>query len=320
MTDPKTILVTGCAGFIGGNFVNQFKGRFPGTKIIGIDNFSTGRTGVIKSEVTLYKGSVLDEALVKRVFTEQAPEYVFHFAALPNVSHANEHPRLTTEVNVVGTVALLEASKEAGVKRFIYSSSSSIYGGANKLPTKESENPPNPKSPYAIQKYTGEPFCKSFSDLFGLDTVSLRYFNAFGPGQYGNSAYSSVIPAWLESLYSPSDKRAFMEGDGSQTRDFCYVDNIVSANILAMEAPGPLKGDVFNIAHGGRTSLEEVRTLIEKYTARKLDLEKRPSRLGDIKHSYADISKANQILDYSPIVSFEDGLKRTIEWFESKTK
>lgn len=319
MSSPKTILVTGCAGFIGSNFTKQFITRFPKTKVIGIDDFSTGREDAVDSRVEFHQGSILNERFLGKIFKEQKPEYVFHFAALPRVSYANAFPRKSSEVNIIGTVALLEASKNNGVKRFIYSSSSSVYGGAKKLPTKESENPPNPKSSYAVQKYTGEPFCRVFSNLFGLDTVCLRYFNAFGPGQYGTSAYSSVIPAWLESIYFPIDKKPFIEGDGSQTRDFCFVDNIVTANILAMEASKSFKGDVLNIAHGERTSLNEVRMLIEKLTGKKLNLEERPSRLGDVKDSYADISKARDLLGYSPKVNFEDGMIRTIDWFKSRS-
>lgn len=318
MTNPKTILVTGCAGFIGSNFVQQFKKKFPKIKIIGIDDFSTGRKNTLESSIIFYKGSILDERLLEKIFFKHRPEYVFHFAALPRVSYSVEHPRHTSEVNIIGTVALLEASKNHGVKRFIYSSSSSVYGGAKKLPTKESENYPDPKSPYAVQKYIGEPFCKIFSELFGLDTICLRYFNVFGPGQYGDSPYSTVISAWLESLYFPRKKKAFLEGDGNQSRDFCYVDNVVLANILAMNSKKIFKGETFNIAHGSQTKINDVKKLIEKYTNKKLDLEKHPPRLGDVRHTRADISKAKKLLGYRPTVNFEEGLRRAIEWFESR--
>jgi nucleoside-diphosphate-sugar epimerase len=162
----------------------------------------------------------------------------------------------------------------------------------------------------------GEPFCKVFSELYGLDTVALRYFNVFGPGQYGNSAYSTVISAWLEALYFPRKKKGFIEGDGKQSRDFCYVDNVVQANIKAILAPKRFNGEGFNIAHGERTTLLEVKRLIEKYTGKKLKLEKRPSRLGDVRHTHADIAKASIGFGYRPSVTFEQGLKRTIEWYE----
>ena len=181
-----------------------------------------------------------------KIFSKHKPQYVFHFAALPRVSYSVEHPCETSEVNIIGTVALLEAAKNHGVKRFIYSSSSSVYGGAKKLPTRESECPPDPGSPYAAQKYIGEPFCKIFSDLFGSDTVCLRYFNVFGPGQYGDSPYSTVVSAWLEALYFPKNKKGFIEGTGTQSRDFCYIDSVVTANILAMQAKKDLKGEAVN--------------------------------------------------------------------------
>lgn len=315
----SSILVTGCAGFIGSNFIKKFKEIYPDTVVVGIDDFSTGRKSSLESSTVFYEGSILDKKLVTTIFSEHKPEYVFHFAALPRVSFSVEEPVLTSEVNIIGTVTLLDAAKDNGTKRFIYSSSSSVYGGAKKLPTKESENFPDPKSPYAVQKYIGEPFCKVFSSLFGLDTVCLRYFNVYGPGQYGDSPYSTVVSAWLEALYFPKHKNAFIEGDGSQSRDFCYIDNVVQANILAMEASKPLEGAAVNVAHGEQTTVNEVLDLIEKHTGKKLSLEKRPPRTGDVKHTFADISKAKELIGYSPSTTFEEGLIETIAWFESRT-
>ncbi len=318
---PKSILATGCAGFIGSNFIKGFNRQFPKARVVGIDDFSTGRRDQIDRSVKFYEGTVCDLKLLDRIFAKHRPEYVFHFAAVPRVAYSVEHPTETTIANIVGTVALLEKSKEYGVKRFIYSSSSSVYGGARILPTKESENPPKPVSPYGLQKYTGEPFCKLFTDLFGLDTVSLRYFNVFGPGQYGGSAYATVICNWLEGLYSSTkNKQPFLEGDGRQSRDFCFVGNVVEANILAMKARRPLKGEVFNVAHGRRTDLLTVKRLIEKYTDKKLRLEHRSPRLGDVRHTHADISKARRILGYRPKVDFEAGLRKTIQWFHGRAK
>lgn len=314
----KTVLVTGCAGFIGSNFVGQFKAAMPQVGIIGIDDFSTGRKEAVDRSITFYEGSILNEGLLASIFSRHKPEFVLHFAAIPRVSYSVEHPRLTTEANITGTIALLEASAKHGVKRLIFSSSSSVYGGAKKLPTKESENIPNPKSPYAAQKHAGEEFCKIFSSLFKIDTVCLRYFNVFGPGQYGDSAYSTVISAWLEALYFPKKKKGFMEGDGNQSRDFCYVDNVVMANILAMKAKNNFKGEVLNIANGERTKINEAKRLIEFHTGKKLQLEKRPPRAGDVRHTHADISKAARILGYKPKIKFEEGLARTVVWFESR--
>ena len=318
MVHPKTILVTGCAGFLGSNFVRQFPKSFPTTKIIGLDDFSTGRRGVLEGAITFYEGSILDKKILEKIFSKHKPEYVFHFAGLPSVSHSVLCPRQTSEVNIVGTAALLEASKNHSVKRFIYSSSSAIYGQVKKLPIKESDNFPDPKSPYALQKYSGEQFCKIFSNLFSLDTICLRYFNAFGPGQYGHSPYSNVISAWLESIYFPKKKKAFMEGDGNQSRDFCYVEDIVLANILAMTSQRRFSGEVFNIASGRRTKIKAVKKFIEKYSGKILDLEKRPPRVGDVRQSWADISRARKLLGYSPEIDLEEGLRKTIAWFKSR--
>jgi UDP-glucose 4-epimerase len=316
---PKTILVTGCAGFIGSNFVKQFRQEFPQTEIIGIDDFSTGRRSALDSGAIFYEGSILDTTLLENIFSKHQPEYIFHFAALPRVSFSVEHPVETSQANIIGTVALIEAAKNHGAKRLIFSSSSAVYGGAKTLPTSESENEPNPKSPYAWQKYACEPLCKIAGTLYGLDTACLRYFNVFGPGQYGDSAYSTVISAWLEALYFPNKKKAFLEDDGEQSRDFCYVDNVVQANILAMKCEQPIKGDVFNIAHGERTTVNEVKKLIEEFTGKKLDLEYRAARIGDVRHTHADISKAKKILGYEPKVNFAEGLKRAVAWFEQRS-
>jgi nucleoside-diphosphate-sugar epimerase len=314
----KAVLVTGCAGFIGSNFTRQFREQFPETEVVGLDNFATGRREALDEKITFYEGSILDRVLLEKIFAEHPIEYVFHFAALPRVSFSVEQPTKTTEANILGTITLMESAKNHGVKRFIFSSSSAVYGGAKTMPTSEAENPPNPKTPYAMQKYAIEPFCKIFTEIYGMDTVCLRYFNVFGPGQYGDSPYSTVISAWLESLYFPRNKKAFLEDDGEQSRDFCYVDNVIQANILAMKHEGKLNGEVFNVAHGERTTVNEVKKLIEEFTGRKLDLEKRQARLGDVRHTNADISKARNILGYNPEVKFNEGLKRAVAWYEKR--
>lgn len=311
------ILVTGCAGFIGSNFTEQFKKRFSKAEIVGVDNFATGRRDAVSKDIIFYEGSIGDEKFLEQIFKKHKPEYVFHFAFIPRVSYSVQFPAKTTKNNVYGTALLLEKCRDYKVKRVIYSSSSSIYGGAKKLPTKENENPADPKSPYALQKYYDELMCKIFSNLYRLDTVCLRYFNVFGPGQYGDSPYSTVVSAWLTALYLPRKKKAFLEGDGKQSRDFCYVDNVVEANILAMMAKKKFNGEFFNIAHGERTNLLEVKKLIEKYSGQKLNLEARPPRLGDVRHTHADISKARKWFGYKPKFNFEEGFKVAIEWYKS---
>jgi len=314
----KTILVTGYAGFIGSSFTKQFSKKFPKTEIIGIDDFSTGRKDAVLPSIAFYKGSILDETVLNKIFSKHKPEYVFHFAALPRVSYSVEHPRLTSEVNIVGTVALLEISKKHNVKRFIYSSSSAVYGLAKKIPTPESE-PANPLSPYAFQKYAGEKFCKMFSELYNLDTVSLRYFNVFGPGQYGDSPYSTVIAAWLEAIYFPEIKKGFIEGDGKQAKDICFIDNVVDANILAMKHKKKLNGEIFNIANSNPISINEIWRMLEKFTEKKLELEQRPPRKGDVRFTHSDISKAKRIFGYTPKIKFEEGLIKTIDWFKKRS-
>ena len=320
MTSPKTILVTGPAGFIGSNFVQKFKSQFPRVKIIGIDDFSTGRRAALDKTITFYNGSIADRGLLIKIFEKHKPEYIFHFAALPRVSYSIAEPTKSSLVNILGTVLLLEMAKDYKTKRVIISSSSSVYGDAKKLPTSEIKNEPHPISPYALQKYTDELFAKMFSKIYGMDTVCLRYFNVFGPGQRGDAPYATVIGAWLEGLYFPNNKELFIEGDGSQSRDFCFVHNVVEANILAMKRSKKFNGDCFNIAGGRRVNLRTVKQLIEKYTNRKLHLEKRPARLGDIKHTEADINKARRLLGYQPKVNFKDGLKQTVSWFKTIKK
>lgn len=312
------ILVTGCAGFIGSNFVRQCRIQFPEITIVGIDDLSTGRREAIDPSIIFYEGSILDAEFVERVFAAHGPEYVFHFAALPRISFSVQFPRQTTETNVLGTVTLLETARRHGVKRFIYSSSSSVYGGAEVLPMREDTHPSNPKSPYAAQKYASEINCRIYSEIHGMDTVSLRYFTVFGPGQFGDSPYSTVIAAWLESLYFPDKKAGFLEGDGEQSRDFCYIDNVVQANVKAMQSDRRFDGLMMNIAYGQQTSMNQLRTRLEELTGKKIPLEPRPARPGDVRHTLADITRARTLLGYAPEVDVDEGLRRTIAWFESR--
>ncbi len=316
-TQKPSILVTGCAGFIGANFVRSFAKRFPKICIIGLDNFSTGRRDALNDSLTLYEGSITDEKLTDKIFKKHRPLFVFHFAALPAVSYSVEHPYETTLVNTAGTAGLLEMAVRYGTKRFMLSSTAAVYGTIRSLPIKESDET-KPLSPYGAQKLASENLCAVISQLHGLETVCLRYSNAFGPGQYGGSAYANVISGWLEALFFPQKKKLFIEGDGKQSRDFCYVDNIVNANINAMQAAGPFQGTVINVGSGEQTSLNELKGLIEKVLKKKLSCEKRPARNGDIRHTRMSITRARRLINYVPAINFEEGLIRTVAWFESR--
>ena len=312
-----SILVTGCAGFIGSNFTTVFAKKFPSVEIVGLDDMSSGRSENISNNIRFYKGSICDNSLLDSIFKKHKPSYVFHFAAMPRVSYSMEKPAETSRTNIEGTALLLEKCREYKIKRLIFSSSSAIYGLAKNLPTNEADNKPNPVSPYAVQKLAGEHLCDIASKFYGFDTVSLRYFNVFGPRQHGDSAYSTVISAWLTGLYFPSKKKAFIEGTGKQSRDFVFVENVVEANILAMQSKKDFKGAIINIGDGKIVNLLQVKKLIEKLTHKVLLLEKRPTRAGDVLHTHADITRAKKLLKYKPIVPFEDGVKKTVAWFES---
>jgi nucleoside-diphosphate-sugar epimerase len=309
-------LVTGVSGFIGSNFSRVFKKRFPKITLVGIDEKKSSGP-----EDFFYKVSICDEKELEKIFKKHRPKFVFHFAALPRVSLSVAKPAITSKVNFFGTALLLEKSRDHTVRRFIFSSSSSVYGGAGKLPTRERENIPDPKSPYATQKYSCEILCKNISSLSRLDTVSLRYFNVYGSEQYGNAPYSTVISAWLESIYFPKKgRKPFLDGDGKQSRDFTYVDDIVDANINAMKAQKNFRGECFNIGKGERTNLLEIKNLIEKLSKIDFNLEKRPERPGDIRHTLADIGKAKKVLGYKPKIGIKEGLRRTIEWQKTRKK
>jgi UDP-glucose 4-epimerase len=312
----KCVLVTGTAGFIAGNFVTAFKKAYPEIVLVGLDVNSSK-----KGEDFFYKGSITDAKFLDKIFKKHLPEYVFHFAAVPRVTYSVMYPAETSFINIYGTALLLEKSRDYKTKRFIFSSSSSVYGGAKKLPTKEDENMPDPKSPYAAQKYSGEILCSTFANLYDLDTVSLRYFNVYGPGQYGNSPYSTAISAWLEAIFFPQKgQKPFLEGDGKQSRDFSYVDDVVQANIRAMECSRRFGGEAFNVGEGRRHELLEVKSLIEKFLGKKVDLEARPPRLGDVRHTHADISKARDWFGYNPTHTLEEGLSKTVLWFRGRKK
>ncbi len=318
MFQPRSILVTGCAGFIGGNFITKFKEDFPETEIIGVDDLSGDSGMPVEPGFRFYQKSILDSEAMAGMFLKHKPEFVFHFAAWPRVSYSIKEPVQAAENNILGTINLLDLAAKNKVRRFIFSSSAAVYGNATRIPLKEADNCPEPLSPYAVHKLTGEHSCKVASNLFGLDTVSLRYFNVFGPGQYGSAPYSTVISAWLEALYFPTQKQAFVEGDGTQTRDFCFVEDVVRANILAMLAESDFGGQAINVASGQQVTIKEVGELIETKTNRRLKLKKFPAREGDVKKSQADIARAREKLGYEPVCDLSFGLDRTVEWFSKR--
>lgn len=311
---PKSILVTGSAGFIGSNFVNFIINKKPDIKVVGVDNLSTGKKSSINPKSIFYKTSILNSKTIDSIFKKHKPEYVFHFAALPRVSYSIKEPVFTAKTNINGTITLLENSLKHGVKRFVYSSSSSVYGNIKKIPTTEDEAGQDFTSPYSLQKFTSEQYCRLYSKVYGLDTVSLRYFSVYGPGQYGNSPYSTVISAWLNTLVS--NDVGFLEGDGKQTRDFCFVEDVVQANYKSMICKKPLKGIALNIGGGKRVNLLEVKKLIEKVSNKKLNIEKRKKRLGDIKDSCANISLATKTIGYKPGTELYEGLTKTWNWYK----
>ncbi len=307
-------LVTGGCGFIGYNLCQELRRRSYDTHII--DNLSTGRR-----ENTIPGGKYVFQDLHKYMdflVKELKPDVVFHLAAVPRVSYSVEHPYETAHVNIMGTLRVLEAVRKGHPScRVVNASSSSVYGGADVLPTPES-CPLDPQSPYALEKYQSEQWCKMYHEMYGLDVVSLRFFNVFGPHSRFGGAYSMVLSAWLYSLLVDTSVKPYLEGDGEQTRDFCFVDNVVQANILAAEREKPFAGDVYNIAQEEQHSLIGVKRVLERITGKVLHLEMRPPRTGDVRHTLADISKARDELGYKPTNEFEVQVKVMSEWYRTK--
>jgi len=308
-----SVLVTGGAGFIGSHLAERLVTL--GAKVRILDNLTTGKRQNLASfahQVELLEGSLTDLATVRKAIAGVA--VVFHQGALPSVARSVEDPLTTHQVNATGTLLLLLAAREAKVKRVVFASSSSVYGDTPTLPKRE-DMPPNPQSPYALSKLIGEQFCRLFWQLYGLETVSLRYFNIFGPRQDPTSQYAAVIPRFITALLR--GERPTIYGDGEQTRDFTFVDNCVQANLLAATAEG-VAGEVFNVGAGKQTSVNELFRLIRSLVGVN-DIEPlyAPPRLGDVRHSLADITKARERLGYEPSVLLEEGLERTIAWFRN---
>jgi nucleoside-diphosphate-sugar epimerase len=302
-------LVTGGAGFIGSAIVRELIARGERPRVL--DNFSTGRRenlADVLPRVDLVEGDLRDPAAVAAAC--QGVHCVFHEAALPSVPRSLERPQESNDVNVTGTLNLLVAARDAKVRRVVYAGSSSAYGNTPVLPKVETMVT-NPLSPYAVAKLAGEFYCSVFSRNYGLETVTLRYFNVFGPRQDPTSPYAAVIPKFLRAI--ARGESPVINGDGTQSRDFTYVDNVVAANLLAATAPG-VSGEVMNVACGERVTLLDLHAQLCALLGSKLQPRFGPPRAGDVQHSLADIGKARRMLDYAPVVSFAEGLRRLERW------
>lgn len=313
MSFTETVLVTGGAGFIGSNLA-QALGE-AGARVRIIDNFSTGfreNLEEISSDFDFTEGCVTDESVVRKILEDV--DLVFHQAALPSVPRSVEKPEETHDMCVNGTFNLLNCSRLSGVRRFVYAASSSAYGDQPTLPKSESMLP-SPMSPYAAAKLMGEYYCKSFSNVYGIETVSLRYFNVFGPRQNPSSQYSGVISRFIDALMKGEEP--VIHGDGEQSRDFTYIANVVDANMRAAMAPG-VSGITMNCANGERVSLHELLKTLKTLTGREeISARYEAPRVGDVKHSQADNSLAIEKIGYRKLVGLEEGLKKTVEWWAS---
>jgi UDP-glucose 4-epimerase len=306
-------LITGIAGFIGSALARALVSE--GHQVRGVDNLSTGKTenlNGIADRIDFSKADVLDEAAMLSACRDI--DFVLHQAAIPSVVSSIHDPMATHRANADGTVNLLLAARNSGVKRVIYASSCAAYGDAE-LPNRE-EMRPRPLSPYAVSKIAGEFYMDSFYRVYGLETVSLRYFNVFGPQQDADSEYSGAIAKFIRMMVQGKTPTIF--GDGEQSRDFTFVENVVAANILACTAPGEnVAGQVFNIGSGSQIAVNRVYRTIQTLLNFPGDPIHAPARAGEIKHSYADISLASEKLGYVPRVTFEEGMKRTVDWFRA---
>lgn len=302
-------LVTGGAGFIGSNLADALLAR--GDEVVILDDLSTGRAENLPADAIVYEGSILDQELLAEAMA--GVDVVFHQAALGSVARSVEDPLTSDLVNTHGTLTVLQTARELGVPRVVSASSSSIYGGADLRPTPES-TPSNPRSPYAVTKHVGEHYGRVFHELFGLETVGLRYFNVYGPRQSPDSQYAAVIPLFIDALRN--GRAPQVHGDGLQSRDFAFIGDVVRANLLAAEAPADaVSGNVYNIAGGKERSLLDMLAILGS----ELDADVEPvhvdPRPGDVRHSYADLSAAERDLGYVPEISFEEGLGRTVRFF-----
>jgi len=311
----KLFLVTGGAGFIGSHLVEELVKQ--GQRVRVIDNLSTGKKENIEpslKEIEFVEGDIRDLELVKEAM--DGVDYVLHQAAVPSVPRSVKDPLTSNSVNVEGTLNILIAARDAGVKRVIYASSSSVYGDTPVLP-KHEDMKQEPRSPYAVSKLAGELYCQASYHVYGLETVALRYFNVFGPWQDPQSQYGAVVPKFITALLHGEPPTIF--GDGEQSRDFTYIENVVAANLLAAKASG-VAGEVFNIACGERITINELARMLAEFIGVTTEPEHTPARSGDVLHSLADISKAKRLLGYEGKVGVHEGLKQTVEWYKSHLK
>jgi nucleoside-diphosphate-sugar epimerase len=310
-------LVTGIAGFIGSALAHELVQR--GHEVRGIDNLATGfvsNLAGLETAIRFFEADILDADVLREACN--GVDFVLHEAALGSVPRSLEDPARSNRANVDGTLAVLIAAREARVKRVVYASSSSAYGNTPTLPKHEAM-PADPISPYAVSKYSGELYVRSFHRVFGVETVALRYFNVFGPRQNPDSPYSAVLSKFITLMLR--GERPTIHGDGVQTRDFTFVANVVHANLLACLAPAEnVAGRMFNIACSANVSLNRTFELLKNITGFEGEPIYAPERAGDVHDSLADISAANKAMGYAPLVMFEEGLRRTVDWYRSRSK
>ena len=309
-------LVTGGAGFIGSNLVKILVQQ--GRRVRIYDNFSTGLPENLASvyrHIDIHEGDVRDPLFLAPAL--QGVRYVLHFAAIPSVVRSVEDPMATNNANITGTLNLLQLAREAGVERVVFSSSSSVYGNSEVLPKHEGMKP-EPLSPYALSKLAGEHYCRMFYELYGLKTFALRYFNVFGPQQNPKSDYAAVIPLFIDALRH--DRAPTVHGDGGQTRDFTYVEDVAAANIAACTAPEEAAGGVYNVARGDRISIRDLALKIGAALGKNIEPVHGPERPGDVRDSQADATAARTQLKWAPTVDLDEGLRRTVEWFNQHAK
>ena len=307
MAKTGKFLVTGGAGFIGSHIVERLVQD--GAQVRVVDNLSTGRIerlGHLLSAIEFVEGDLANESTANEAV--DGMDFVVHQAAIPSVQRSLSDPIATNRANVVGTLNLLESCRRVGVRRFVYAASSSAYGNTEVLP-KQEDMAPNPMSPYALQKYVGERYCKLYFELYGLETISLRYFNVFGPGQDPHSEYSAVIPKFINCLLN--NQPITIYGDGEQSRDFTFIENVIEANILALNAAA-VAGQMCNVGCGERISLNRLVVLLEREIAGSARVIHVEPKLGDVRHSLAAVDRARALLNYQPKIGVEEGLRRTI--------